>query len=169
MSLNILFFHSILRYLVLLFAVIVVLQSLMGMLGKKQFKKPNKMTALALMIVCDIQLLLGFAVYFMNGWLDRVKGMSAITDPDAKHVTMFFGMEHSVTMLIVIVLIHIGYSNIKKNIDDDRKFKRLFWYTLIALILCIAMIPWPGKKYAGRPLIPATTFVNVIPGNTANI
>ena len=87
MSLNILFFHSILRYLVLLFAVIVVLQSLMGMLGKKQFKKPNKMTALALMIVCDIQLLLGFAVYFMNGWLDRVKGMSAITDPDAKQRT----------------------------------------------------------------------------------
>jgi hypothetical protein len=47
--------HSILRYFLLIFTLIVVVQSLMGMLGKKEFAKTNRKMALFMMISCDLQ------------------------------------------------------------------------------------------------------------------
>ena len=66
----------------------------------------------------------------------------------------FYGMEHAVAMVIAIALVHVGYSVTKKNIDDDRKFSRLFWCSFISLVLFTAMIPWQGRQVVGRPNIP---------------
>jgi hypothetical protein len=38
--------------------------------------------------------------------------------------------------------------------DADRKYKRLFWCSFIALGIFLAMIPWQGKQVVGRPNIP---------------
>jgi hypothetical protein len=60
-------------------------------------------------------------------------------------------------MIIALVLVHVGYSVTKKNMDDDRKFKRLFWCSFIALGIFMAMTPWEGKQVVGRPNIPHMT------------
>ena len=147
---NILYFHSILRYFVLLFMLLVILQSLSGMLGKKAFKKIDKTAALVLMIICDVQLLLGLCVYMINGWMGKLSASGGMKD----HVTRFFGLEHPLLMIIALVLVHIGYGSVKKNIADDRKYKMLFWCTVVALFLVLARIPWPGMKEVGRPFLP---------------
>jgi hypothetical protein len=148
---NLIFLHSILRYFILLFALIVVVQSLVGMTGKRQFNKSNKQIALVLLICCDLQLLLGLILYFTRGWFDALKGSNAMKDP----YTRFYAMEHSVGMILAIVLVHVGYSAIKKNIEAARKFNRLFWCVFAALIIFLAMIPWESKQLVGRPNIPS--------------
>jgi hypothetical protein len=141
--------HSVMRWLIILFALLTLIKGLGGMNGKKPFAKGDKRTALFLMISCDIQLLLGFILYFMNGWWSVLTGGSAM----ASNYNRFFAVEHAVGMLVAIVLVHIGYSATKKDIADGAKFKRLFWYTLVAMIIIMATIPWPGREVA-RPLLP---------------
>lgn len=149
---NILYAHSILRYFILLFAIIVVVQSLVGMMGKKKFQKPNKMMALGLLISCDLQLLFGLALYYYKlvapGLL---QGGNIMKDT----YTRFYAVEHSLSMIVALVFVHIGYNVTKKNMDDDRKFKRLFWCSFIALAIFLAMIPWEGKQVVGRPNFPS--------------
>lgn len=144
------FIHSYLRYFILILAVVVVVQSLMGMLGKKKFMKGNKMPALFLLICCDLQLVLGLVLYVGKGWAHVLTSGGAM----AAKYTRFWSVEHSVGMIAAIVLVHVGYAAIKKNIDDDRKFKRLFWCTFLSLVILLATIPWAGKQEIGRPNIP---------------
>jgi hypothetical protein len=148
---NFLFLHSLLRYFILLFALVVAIQSVIGMLGKGTFKKVNKQLALALLIFCDLQLLLGFALYYYKVIGAGVfQSGNVMKDP----YNRFYAVEHSVAMIIAIILVHVGYTVTKKNIDDDRKFKRLFWCSFLALGIFMAMIPWEGKQVVGRPNIP---------------
>ena len=152
---NILYFHSILRYFILLFMIIAVLQSLAGMLGKKAFKKNDKAGSLILMILCDIQLVLGLYVFILNKWVLRISEAGAMK----VHETRFFAMEHPLMMLISILLVHLAYRSTKKVMDDDRKFKVIFWCTLIALFLVLVGIPWPGMQGVGRPYLPAMSHL----------
>ena len=146
-----LYFHSILRYLILLFAIIVVLQSLVGMMGKKEFKAGNKTTALVLLICCDLQLLLGFVLYYFKVYaVGLLQGGDVMKDPYKR----FWAVEHSVGMIVAIILVHMGYTITKKNMDADRKFKRIFWFIFVALVIFVATIPWEGKQVVGRPNIP---------------
>ncbi len=162
MATNLLYFHSILRYFILLFMLMVIVQSLVGMLNKGSFKKINKTAALVMMIMCDVQLLLGLAVYLLNGWGANMAKPGAMADKYSR----FFGMEHPLMMIIALVLVHMAYSVAKRNMDSDRKFKRMFWFTLIALFLVLSRIPWPGEAVVGRPFLPK---MGAIKGQTIRI
>jgi chromate transport protein ChrA len=147
-----LFFHSILRYFILLFAIVVVVQSLIGMLGKKNLTSTNKRMALFLLICCDLQLLLGLTLYYIKGWLGVLSaGGDVMKDPYKR----FWAVEHGLGMIIAIVLVHVGYSFLKKNRSDDQKLKRLFWCSFIALSIFLTTTPWEGKQQVGRPNIPS--------------
>lgn len=141
--------HNIFRWLILLFALLTIIGSVSGMGGKKQFTANNKRVALFLLISCDIQLLLGLFLYFANGWFAQLTSGASVM---ANNALRFFTVEHDMAMIIAIILIHIGYSTTKKDIPDQSKFKRLFWFTLIALIIILASIPWPFREAIARPL-----------------
>ena len=154
---NLTYLHSILRYFILLFAVIVVVQSLMGMLGKKKFKGINKQSALVLLIFCDLQLLLGVILYSVRGYAKMFSSPDVMKDP----VMRFWAVEHGVGMIVAIILVHIAYSSTKKVMDDDRKFKKIFWNVLIALVIIVATIPWQWRTPGvGRPNIPSMQVLN---------
>jgi hypothetical protein len=147
--------HSFLRWFILLFAFWTIFKSAGGMGGGKAFTKADKRPALLLLITADIQLLLGLFLYFTGAWgiknINNMGGMGAIMKDKASR---FWGVEHITGMLIALILIHIGYSVIKKDIPDTSKFKKLFWYTFLALVIIIATIPWPFREVVGRPLFP---------------
>ena len=144
------FFHSILRYFILLFAVIVVIQCIWGILGKKQFGKPNKLATLLLLISCDVQLLVGLALYFIGGWFHQLSSPGLMKNA----YTRFYAVEHTAGMIVALILVHIGYKIGKKSMDSDRKFKRVFWFIFIALAIFFATIPGQGRQIVGRPNIP---------------
>lgn len=151
MEQGLLHLHNFLRWVVLLFAVLTLVRSMRGLGGTNAFTGGDRKTALFLMISVDIQLLLGFALYFMKGWANVLASGAEIM---SNKYNRFFAVEHITGMLIAIILIHIGYSASKKNISDTAKFRKLFWFTLIAIIIMLITIPWPGRELIGRPLFP---------------
>jgi len=125
----------------------------MGLMGKKEFKPGNKSFALLLLICCDLQLVMGLVLYYTfvisTGMLS---GGNVMKDP----VSRFWAVEHGFGMVVAIILVHIGYAAAKKPVlASDRKFKRLFWCSFLALVIFVAMTPWEGKAVVGRPNIPA--------------
>jgi hypothetical protein len=146
--------HNLMRWVVLLLGVWTFFSSMSGMNSGKVFAPRNKKTALFFMISCDIQLLVGLALYFLGPWgMKNIQnqGMGAIMKDTTSR---FFAVEHAFGMLVAIILVHIGYSTSKKNIPDAAKFKKLFWFTTIALLIMIITIPWPFREAVARPLFP---------------
>jgi hypothetical protein len=147
--------HNVMRYFVFITTILVVIQSLMGIIKKNEFTVANRKMAMYMMISCDMQLLIGLAVYYLNGHLQMIKEGTAMSG----YYNRFYSLEHPVAMVLGIVLVHIAYSNAKKAIPSTKKFKRLFWFSFIALFLFLAQTPWPGKKEVGKPLFPGMASV----------
>lgn len=146
--------HNLLRWVVLLLAVITVFKSLSGLSGKKPFTPGDRKAALFFMISMDIQLLIGLVLYFTSAFGIRNiqnQGMSAVMKDSASR---FFAMEHGIGMIIAIIFAHVAYSAAKKSMDDGKKFKRVFWFSLLSLIVMLATIPWPFREAIARPLFP---------------
>ncbi len=118
--------------------------------GGKAFTKSDKRPAMLLMIFADIQLVLGLVLYIGKDWFKVLTSGGFMKLPAQR----FWAMEHMLGMLIAIILIHVGYSVVKKNVPDATKFKRLFWCTLLALVVIFITIPWPFREIIGRPLFP---------------
>ncbi|MCB0696323.1 MAG: hypothetical protein KDC07_03095 [Chitinophagaceae bacterium] len=142
--------HNFLRWFIIIFALWTIIKSMSGIVGNKQFTSADKRPALFLMITADIQLLLGLILYAGNGWFKVLTSGGFMKLPAQR----FWAMEHMFGMLVGIILIHIGYSAIKKPIEDTAKFKKVFWFTLVAFIIIMATIPWPFREAIGRGLFP---------------
>ena len=140
--------HSILRWFVLIFGIWAVIRAFSGVTGRKSYNATDRRANLFFMISCDIQLLLGLLLFFVNGWSQRFSGGmgEVMRDP----VSRFFTVEHSLPMLIAIILVHIGISSVKKLSSDTSKHKKVLIFSGIALLLIIISIPWPFREVA-RP------------------
>lgn len=149
---NYLFYHSFLRWAVLVLGIWVVLNAVGGMFTKREYSRTDNMSSLLFMISCDIQLLLGIILYVQNGWLANLKsGMGTVMkDPVAR----FFTVEHALMMIIAWILVHIGRSSVKSADTDELKHKRMLIYFGIAMVLILASIPWPFREALGRNWFP---------------
>ena len=149
MQTTVLVLHNILRWAVLIFGLLTVLNALTGIFKKRPFTESDNKSNLFFMISCDIQLLLGLILYFGNGWFDKLKNFS---EYKANGAVRFFIMEHLSMMLLAWVLVHVGRVAVKKAGTDAAKHKKMLLFFGLALLLILAAIPWPFRE-AGRPLI----------------
>ncbi len=139
--------HSFLRWVILLLLVIAVIMSLGGMTGKKPFSAGQKKIGLFLMIAAHTELLVG-----LYQWIFGPLGIKFLSQAGMKDtVARFYGVEHMTGMIIAIVLITIGRGVSRKAIPDEAKQKKTFWFFLVALVIILVMIPWPGREGIGRP------------------
>jgi hypothetical protein len=133
--------HSLLRYFVLILLVIVVINSLLGWVNKKEFTTTDNKLSLWLLIFTHIQLLVGLALYFMS---DVVRfGPDTMKNSEFRYWTV----EHSTMMIIAIVLITVARITHKKMPTDQAKHKRLFVLNVIALVIIIAAILASGRGF----------------------
>jgi uncharacterized membrane protein len=146
--------HNFLRWFVIIFAIWTLVKTMGGLGGNKPFTKAEKRPAMLLMIVCDIQLLLGLFLYFTGALGIKNIQNQGMGNVMKDSLSRFWAVEHITGMLIAIVLIHIGYASVKKDIADGAKYKKVFWMTLIAFIIIFATIPWPFRAAIARPLFP---------------
>lgn len=65
--------HSYWAYIVLLLLVVAVINSVRGILQKKEFSEADLRIGLFAVIVSHIQLLIGFGWYFMSPWFKALK------------------------------------------------------------------------------------------------
>ena len=136
--------HNILRWAVLIFGVWAVVASLSAVISKRGYTSGDNKSSLFFMLSCDVQLLLGLILYFTGMWFESVKSnMGAVMKNSAER---FFAVEHALLMIIAWLLVHVGRSMVKRADTDAKKHKRTLIYFGIALIIILAMIPWPFRQ-----------------------
>jgi uncharacterized membrane protein len=126
--------HSYLRYFVLILLVVVVVTSLIGWVGKKNYTGTDNKLSLALFITTHLQLLLGLILYAVSPWVKF--GSTTMKDP----LTRYWTVEHIFIMLVAVVLITLARSTSKKMSSSGAKHKRMFIFNLIALLLILVAI-----------------------------
>lgn len=145
--------HSIVRWLILLFGIWAVIRALMGVSGKKPYTSADTKAGLFFMIFLDIQFLLGLILFFVS---PLIKAATADMGAAMKTAALrFFTVEHTLMALVAIALVHIGRSKIKKLTNDGKKHKTALIFFLLALVLILAAIPWPGREAIGRAYFPS--------------
>lgn len=133
--------HSGWAYITMIVLVVAVVNAIIGMSSKKEFKDKDLRISLFTLIVSHIQLIIGFIAYFMSAQFAflRHNGMgAAMKEPDIR----LFVIEHPLMMILAIVLITMGFSKHKKQAGDQGKFKTIALYYGIAMIFVLSRIPW---------------------------
>ncbi len=142
-------FHNITRWLVLILGVWAIYRAVSGWFGQKEWQAADRKAGLFFTISIDIQLLLGFLLYFVySEW-----GLKAIISKGMAFVMgqseyRFFAVEHLTFMILAVVLAHVGNALTKKVTESHAKFKRAALWFGLTLVVILAGIPWY------RPLIP---------------
>jgi hypothetical protein len=129
--------HSGLRWIVLLLLIINVINAF-GFMGGKPVTAQAKKLSLFGLIATHLQVVIGLVVYFFS---QKVRfDSTTMSDPVAR----FFTMEHTLMMLIAVILITLGHRQTKAG-----NGKQMFWYYFIALVVILAAIPWPFRTALG--------------------
>ncbi len=148
METGLLHLHSFIRWIALISLIVMVVRSYSGMSQGRVFSKADNMWSLLTVISFHLQLLIGFSIYFINGWHTQMGNMG-------NSVIRFFAIEHMFGMLVAIALVTVGRSRAKKSNADGRKFKRHLWPYAIALLIVLITIPWPFLEVgAGKSWFP---------------
>ncbi len=135
--------HSGLRWVALILLVTVICYA-----ASKWFKKSseddNTITKLSLFnfISAHLQLLIGLILFFVSPRINWNEGFMK------EMAARFVHIEHPTMMIIAIVLISIGHIKAKK-LATPQKYKTLMIFNAIALIIILAMIPWPFRALGG--------------------
>lgn len=131
--------HSVLRYFILILLVVVIIQSLLGLVNKKPYSKMDNRVGLFLFICTHMQLLLGLVLYFVSPFVQ----FSGAAMKEAS--TRYWLVEHNTAMLIAIVLITLARTTSKKMVSDQAKHKRMFIFNTIALAIILVTIWLSGR------------------------
>ncbi len=142
MYLALLHTHNLLRWVVLIAAVVALAYMLRSWLGKRPWTQTDMRVGGLFTVAMDVQLLIGIVLYAVS---PLVQG--ALRDFGAAmgvHELRFFALEHGLLMLVAVVLVHIGTSRAKKR-QSHRPAAILYGLALAAMLFAI---PW------WRPLLP---------------
>ncbi|HEY5772703.1 MAG TPA: hypothetical protein VIS75_08740 [Chitinophagaceae bacterium] len=134
--------HNLLRWLILLFLLIAIIQALA--------KSPSiRKSSLWLLICAHLTFLVGIYQWFAGEVGYKILKNSSFKAVMENDSARFWVVEHIFGMLIAIILITIGRGKAKVL-----NYRAASWLFLIALIIILATIPWPFREGIGRPWFP---------------
>ena len=137
--------HSVVRYFILVFLMIVIVRSFMGWQQKSPYSSLDDKFSLWLFMFTHTQLLIGLIVYFIS----PAVVFSAASMKDT--VARYWLVEHITMMVIAIVFITIARITAKKMADAVAKHKRLFIFNTIALVIILIAIAQSGRGFFSFP------------------
>ena len=143
--------HSVLRYFVLVFLVIVIVRTFLGWQKKAEFTALDDKMSLWLFIFTHTQLLFGLILYVTS---PRVI-FSGTSMKDS--LDRYWLVEHISMKLIAVVLISMATITAKKRSEATAKYRRLFIFNAIALIIVVVTIVLmtkadPSKSFFSLPI-----------------
>ena len=144
--------HSLFRWVILLIIILVLIRSYKGKRAQYSFKNADKKIRSITIIVCWIQLFLGFTLYSKSAIVDYF--FNNLPDALSLREIRFFGMEHSTAMPLSILFLSIGaYRSYKiQNINSTKAYKLWFNWTITGFLFIIFSIPWSFWPLVSRPL-----------------
>lgn len=137
--------HSVFRYFLLIFLILLIVRSLVGWLNKSSYSSTDEKLSLWLFIVTHMQLMLGLVLYFISPLV--IFSSSSMKETTAR----YWLVEHISMMIIAIVFITLARTTAKKMADASAKYKRLFIFNTIALGLIIVAILQSGRGFFNLP------------------
>lgn len=137
--------HSVFRYFALVFLIIFVVRSFMGWINKSPYNSLDEKLGLWLFMVIHTQLVLGLILFFVSPAV--VFSGESMKDATSR----YWLVEHGSMMLIAIVLITVARISAKKLSDSTAKYKKLFIYNGIALLLIVVAIMQSGRGFISLP------------------
>ena len=141
--------HSLFRWAVLIALCLSIYTAWQGHRKLKPFTKKDNALRHWTATIAHIQLLFGIIIYTQS---PTAKAMLAEIG-NGWSPPVFFGLLHPLLMLLAIVVITIGSAKAKRKALDTEKFKIIFTFFSIGLILIFIAIPWPFSPLAQRPYI----------------
>lgn len=145
------FYHSLMRWLVLASLLFSIYRAYRGYFYKAVFSKTDNALRHWTATIVHIQLMIGMILYFQS---PLVKYFLANFKTAVHDFNMlFFGLVHSLLMLVAIVLITIGSASAKRKETDASKFKTMLLWFSFALFIIIIAVPWPFSPLASRPYL----------------
>lgn len=140
--------HSLLRYFVLIFLLVVIVNSFIGFSNKKAFGKVDNMLGLTLFSLTHTQLLIGILLYFLSPFVQF--GGAAMKDSTLRYWTV----EHNLMMVIAITMITLARITAKKMSEATAKHKRMLIYNSIALVFILVAIAMSKRGFFSMPVTP---------------
>ena len=139
--------HNIVRWVVVIFALLALVRAYRGWLGKRDWTDADRRAGVFYTSAMDTQLLLGLLLYIFLSPITRAAFSNlgaAMSNPGAR----FFTLYHLFYMFLAVVFAHLGNTFSKKATETLAKHQRAaLWYSLSALAILLGM-PWM------RPLFP---------------
>jgi hypothetical protein len=149
---TLLFLHSILRWLVLGFAINTLVRAFSGRAKQAPYTAKDRLSALLFVLVLHLNVVLGLAIYLTASPITQA-ALSNFGAAMKVAQLRFFVMEHPLLMVVGVIVATIGSARIKRAPSDALKHRRTLVFFGTALALILAGIPWPFYP-AGRPLLP---------------
>lgn len=141
--------HSWLRYLVLALGIVLLVAAIRGLRGSASWSAGEERVHKAFVGSLDTQLLLGLLLYFV--WNPVIASALADFGAAMKNAQLrFFAVEHAATMLLAIVIAHVGRARSRRK-EGRARYRSVLITTALWLLLTLAAIPWPVLD-VGRPL-----------------
>ncbi len=147
----ILILHSIMRWFVILAAILALVRAWNGWISKKEWTAADDRSGLLFSIGMDVQVLLGLLLYFFLSPAVRT-AFSDFGAAMANNGLRYWAVEHITIMIVALAILHIGRARSKKAQTPAAKHKTAAVFYTISSVLILAGIPWPFFTY-GRPLL----------------
>jgi hypothetical protein len=144
--------HSILRWIILILLFLSIVQSFIGWVRNRELREGDTKLWLFTMISAHLTLLIGLILLLFGRMGILSSGLPEGINLMKDRTYRFFWVEHPTGMVIATILITLGRGVVKKQITDPLKYKRAFWFFLLALVIILLVIPWPGREIIGRGL-----------------
>lgn len=133
--------HNILRWVVVVLAVLTLVRAYMGWFGKRDWTPADRRAGLLFGISLDLQLLIGMVLYLFLSPLTRA-AFANFSNAMANADMRFFAMEHIFYMILAVIFAHAGSIFSKRAQGSEKKHRTAaIWYTMAVLVIVIA-IPW---------------------------
>ena len=148
---TLIFYHSLVRWLVVMSLGYSVFRAYKGYFSGLIFSKTDNRIRHWTATIAHIQLVIGMLIYTQSPvttyfWKNLKEG--------SHHwETLFFGLIHGVLMLVAIILVTIGSALAKRRSTDKEKFATLLLWFSLALFIIFMAIPWPFSPLANRPYL----------------
>jgi len=142
--------HSILRWGVVITGLLVLQQGLAGLLAGGELGNLGKRVQLWFLMSVDTMLLLGIVLWVISPTVQSARDDmgAAMKDPNLR----YFAVEHGATMLLAVVVVHVGRVAAKRAQSVRAGHMRTAIYAAVALALIALRTPWPFME-PGRPWI----------------
>jgi hypothetical protein len=139
--LHLLSFHNLLRWVVLVAALIAVVVAMSGWSGTKPAGATLRRYVLVFVIAMDVEFLIGLLLYFFASPITHT-AFSNMSAAMSQKEPRFFTAEHTLLMFLAVVCVHVGGALSRKGRTDAAKYRGAAIAFAISLLLMLAGIPW---------------------------